>query len=111
MSQTRIWLAGLTLAGLGFASAAGAAPLAPAASDALAGGAAIERVAEGCGPGIRRNRFGECKQAIGQVTFDRRWRARNGYDPDDDRIAPPPGAFERSQARRYGYGGYGYRPY
>lgn len=51
--------AALTLGGLGAVSTAQAAPL--VADTALAGGAPIETVAQGCGPGWGRGAYGRCR--------------------------------------------------
>lgn len=47
--------------GLGFASTASAAPLAPIRAGTLAGAAQITNVAMGCGPGFARGPLGRCR--------------------------------------------------
>ena len=52
-------IAATFIAALGFAGAAQAMPVAPIAADS-----AIEHVAQGCGPGMRRNAAGRCRPAF-----------------------------------------------
>ncbi|MGU3467282.1 GCG_CRPN prefix-to-repeats domain-containing protein [Methylobacterium sp. C33D] len=47
--------------GLGLASAASAAPLAPIGAGTLAGTAHVTTVAMGCGPGFARGPLGRCR--------------------------------------------------
>jgi hypothetical protein len=51
-------IAATFIAALGFAGAAQAMPVAPLSTDS-----AIEQVAQGCGPGMRRNERGRCRPA------------------------------------------------
>lgn len=57
--------AGLALGGLGAVSAANAAPIGPGSASDLAGGATVERVAMGCGPGFGRDAWGRCRPFAG----------------------------------------------
>lgn len=61
MTHLNVLVTAATLAGgLGFATMANAAPLAPAPLGAAAS-APIERVAGGCGPGFHPNPWGLCR--------------------------------------------------
>ncbi|WP_430910363.1 GCG_CRPN prefix-to-repeats domain-containing protein [Methylobacterium sp. sgz302541] len=53
--------AALALGGLGAVSTANAAPIGPGDAAGLAGGATVERVAMGCGPGFGRDAWGRCR--------------------------------------------------
>jgi hypothetical protein len=55
--------AALVVGGMGLASSANAAPVAPASG--LAGSGLVEQVAEGCGPGFFRGRGGYCRPMRG----------------------------------------------
>jgi hypothetical protein len=52
-------IAATFIATLGFAGAAQAMPVAPLSADT-----AVEQVAQGCGPGMRRNAAGRCRPAF-----------------------------------------------
>jgi len=59
------WMLGLSaalaLGGLGAVSTANAAPIGPGDAAGLAGGATVERIAMGCGPGFTRGPYGGCR--------------------------------------------------
>lgn len=57
--------AALVLGGFGAVSSADAAPIGPGAAAGLAGGATVERVAMGCGPGFGRDAYGRCRPFAG----------------------------------------------
>ena len=78
---------------LGFATAVSAAPAAPGYLGSPDGGAGIELVAGGCGPGWHPNPWGECRPNRRPLPY---WGDGYGYR----RPPPPP---------EYGYGG-GYGP-
>lgn len=58
-SQMKSLIAATFIAALGFAGAAQAMPVAPLSAET-----AVEHVAQGCGPGMRRNAAGRCRPAF-----------------------------------------------
>ncbi|HEX8412842.1 MAG TPA: hypothetical protein VF637_03030 [Sphingomicrobium sp.] len=65
MRHLKAWgAAALIAAAMGLGSAASAGPTSPAPAGVIAGEAAIETVALGCGPGFTRNRFGACRPIL-----------------------------------------------
>ncbi|ACA20570.1 conserved hypothetical protein [Methylobacterium sp. 4-46] len=88
MINTKVLALAVVAGGLGFASAASAAPGAVAPAGLIAGDAQVQTVAYGCGPGWAPNAWGHCRP------FYRPY----GY------------GFYRPYRPVYGYG-YGYRPW
>jgi hypothetical protein len=72
--------------GVSLASAAHAAPIAPAPAGTLAG-AAVETVAYGCGPGFIPNRFGYCRPMYRPYGY---YRPRPFYGPRYGYYRPRP---------------------
>lgn len=80
MTKSLIGLAAaLALGGLGAVSSAQAAPLAAGSATTLAGGAAVETVAFGCGPGWTRGPYGRCRPAYGYGYGPRRFYGRRCF--------------------------------
>ena len=71
--MSKRWMLGLSaalaLGSLGAVSGAQAAPLGVGAAPALAGGALVEQVAQGCGPGWARGPYGRCRPSYGPRPF------------------------------------------
>lgn len=92
-------MAAVIAGGLGFASAANAAPIGVAP---LAGEGLVQTVAGGCGPGFHPNPWGECRPHWGPRPH---WRRPVGYGYGAYGYGPPPRPFYRP------YGFYGPRPF
>ena len=92
--------------GLGVATAARAAPVGPSALDLVGGGAVVQQVADGCGPGFHANPWGRCRPnggygyGYGYGGYGgppREYVERRVY-----REERPYGSYERPPARFYG---------
>jgi hypothetical protein len=78
MTKTLLALA-VVAGGIGFASAASAAPGAVAAAGVIAGEAGVERVAMGCGPGWAPNAWGHCRPMYRPYGYGYGYRPYGGY--------------------------------
>lgn len=64
MNSIRLLALAAVAAGAGLVTTANAAPFGPSPAAAVAGEAAVERVAGGCGPGFHPNPWGLCRPNV-----------------------------------------------